>query len=185
MGEGKRLSSEIVSLRGCKPRRVHEQDNVHYFFWYWDLYKPFDYEPVIVHSHCDLKILLSRFHWHIGTIWTECIEEDDKPKVNFVRGVHTPIAESNVEELVYVEFDPDVPLNERIDIIYFYLPLFRWCRNSVKFTGPKKAYKNLIVQGKVPKKYLFKLSEIKSAVLIGRFPEPQELPEALKEKLEL
>jgi hypothetical protein len=53
---------------------------------------------------------------------------------------------------------------------------------SVKF-GKKQGYGNLIVQGKVPRKYFFNLSEIGSAVIMGRFPKPDDLPPNLREQL--
>lgn len=172
-----------MSLRGIYPSRVHEQDGVQYFYWDWDLYKPFDYEPIYVHSNPGSKSVISRFHWHVATIWTESVEEDNKPKVNFVRGIHTPIVESKSDAFRYFEFEPNVPVEERIAVANLYIPLFLKLWKSVEFSGKEKSYGNLIVEDKIPEQYLFRFSEIKSSLLIGRFPKPEDLPQALREKL--
>jgi hypothetical protein len=128
-------------------------------------------------------MVISRFHWIVATIWTESIEEDNKPKVNFVRGVHTPIAESKNDDIRYIEFETNVPVEERFAIANFYMPLFIRCWKSVKFSGAKKGYAHLIVQGAVPPKYVFNLSEIKFSFVIGHLPELEDLPKVLREKL--
>jgi hypothetical protein len=161
---------------------VHEHNSTHYFYWDWDLYKPFDYEPIIVHSNSDSTIVLSRFHWHVATIWTEPINEENKPVVGFVKLIHTPIVKSKSEDFRYFEFEPNIPVKERIAITDYYLPIFLRFLKSFKF-NQKQDCKDLIIMDKVPKKYLFELADVRSAFLIGHFPKPEELPEALKQKL--
>jgi hypothetical protein len=169
-------------LRGIRPKRVHEKDNIHYFFWTWDLYKLHDYEPIIVHSNSNSKIVVSRFHWNLATIWTEPVEEEGLPNVGFVPGVHTPIVESKSKELRYVEFDSNISVQQRMEMTDIYIPLFCGALRMVEF-GEEQKYEDLIVNGQVPKKYLFSLDAIKCAVLIGCFPKPDDLPEALRTKL--
>lgn len=126
--------------------------------------------------------MLSRFHWHVATIWTEPIEEDDKPNVAFARAIHTPIVESKSNDFRYLDIEPNLPVEERIILVELYIPLFLRLLKSVKFEE-KQGYEDLIVQGGVPEKYLFNLSKIRSAVIMGRFPKPDDLPLSLREKL--
>ena len=171
-----------MNIKGLRPKRVHDQSPAHYFYWNWDAYKPFDYEPIIVHSNSDSKVVFSRFHWHVATIWTEPTEENGKPNVSFVRAIHTPIVDSKSSDFRYLEFEPNIPIEERISIVNLYLPLFLRCWKSVKFSD-RQNYEDLLVEDKVPEKYLFRLSEVKSAVLVGRFPKPDDLPVPLRQKL--
>jgi hypothetical protein len=127
-------------------------------------------------------VVLSRFHWNLATIWTDAIIEEDKPNVGFSQGVHTPIVESKSDELRYIEIEPNVPIHERIAITDIYIPLFLKVLKSFKF-GEKQSYEDLIVQGQVPGKYLFKLANITTAVLIGHFPSPDDLPQPIRKKL--
>lgn len=162
---------------------MHVQNRNHYFYWGWDLYKPFDYEPVAVHFYPAGKTVLSRFHWHVATIWTEPREENDKPAVKFTRAIHTPIVKSKSYDYRYVEIEPTLSLRERIEIVNLYIPVLDRLLKGVKFSEKGRSYESLIQDGGVPEKYLFELSDIKTAIIIGKFPKPEELPETLKNKI--
>ena len=171
-------------IYGSYPKRVHIEDDIHYFYWDWDFYKPFDYEPIQIHDSTSGKTLLSRFHWHVATIWTEPIlQEDGKPEVAFTTGIHTPIVRSSSLDYRYVEIEPDLSFRERFEIVTLYLPMFERILRGEKFTDAKNGYDKIIVEGGVPGDYIFDLCEIKCAVLIGRFPRPDDLPNLLKEKI--
>lgn len=169
-------------IRGSYPRRVHNQDGVHYFYWNWDCYKPFDYEPIKVHDNSRSKIVLSRFHWHVATVWTAPRKEDSKPNVAFTKAVHTPIVESESYDCRYAEIEPNIPLKEQIEIVALYFPIFLKLLKTTKF-GKKRSYENIIREGGVPQRYLFDLSQIKCAIIIGNFPKPNDLPSVLRDKL--
>jgi hypothetical protein len=96
--------------------------------------------------------------------------------------VHTPFVESNSYDLRYVDIEPSLPLIERIEIVTFYLPVFCKMLKSIKF-GKEQNYEAIIVMGGVPRQYLFKLSDIRSAVIVGKFPSPESLPSEIREKL--
>lgn len=137
-----------------------------------------------MHSNSDSsKLVISRFHWHVATIWTQTNQEENKPKVNFVKGVHTPIVETTNDDFRYFEFEPNLPLKERIEMVNLYLPIFIKCRDSVKFDGEKINYEGLIVEGQVPDGYIFNLGDIKASFIIGDFPKIEQFPEVLQEKL--
>ena len=171
-------------IYGSYPERVHIEDDVHYFYWDWDLYKPFDYEPIQIHESESGKTLLSRFHWHVTTIWTEPIlQEEDKPAVAYTRGIHTPIVRSNTTDYRYVEIEPNMTLRERFEIVTLYLPLFQRIMRDEKFVDLKNGYDKIIVEGEVPEEYVFDLSETKCAIIIGGFPRPDDLPDKLRKKI--
>jgi len=61
--------------------------------------------------------------------------------------------------------------------------MFEMILRGEKFANAKNGYDKIIVEGEVPGDYIFDLSEIKCAILIGRFPGPDDLPSLLKEKI--
>ncbi|MGA2386907.1 MAG: hypothetical protein ABSG33_10275 [Candidatus Bathyarchaeia archaeon] len=166
----------------CCPERVHEQNNIHYFYWRWDLYKKLDYEPVFVYSNGKRKTVISRFHWNLATVWTQPVEEDGLPIVDFVGGVHTPIVMSQSIDIRYFEIAPDISTLERLKIIELYVPTFKAVLTSVKF-GARQSYEHLIVAGGVPPKFVFDLNKVKYCLSIGTLPEPDDLPPVLRNKL--
>lgn len=126
---------------------------------------------------------MSRFHWHVATIWTEPLEENGKPAVKFTTAIHTPIVKSKSYDYRYVEIEPTLSIKERIEIVNLYIPIFDKLLKRAKFSGKGQNYENIIQDGGVPSNYLFELSEIKTAIIIGKFPKPEELPETLKNKV--
>lgn len=162
---------------------MHVQNGNHYFYWKWDLYKPFDYEPVSIHTYSTGKTVLSRFHWHCATIWTEPLDEDDKPAVRFTKAIHTPVVKSKSYDYRYIEIEPTLPLKERIEIVSLYIPVFDKLLKGVSFKKSGKSYEEIMQDGRVPKQYLFEISKIKTAIVIGKFPKPEDLPETLKKKI--
>lgn len=159
------------------------QNGVHYFYWDWDFYKPFDYEPTSIYSYTAGKTILSRFHWHVLTIWTEPVDDEGKPSVEFTKLVHTPIVKSESYDDRYLEIEP-LTYKERVEMVFLYTSLFRRALNSAKFKRKRKNYDNIMQNGGVPNKYLFKLSDVKGAVVIGSsLPKPNELPITLRDKI--
>lgn len=136
-----------------------------------------------MHVHPAGKTVLSRFHWHVATIWTEPLEENDKPPVEFTTAIHTPIVKSKSYGYRYVEIEPTLSTKERIEIVNLYIPIFDRLLKRAKFRDKGQSYENIIQDGGVPSDYLFELSEIKTAIIIGKFPKPEELPETLKNKV--
>lgn len=136
-----------------------------------------------MHIHTGGKTVLSRFHWHVATIWTEPLQENDKPAAKFTTAIHTPIIKSKSYDYRYVEIEPTLSIKERIEIVNLYLPVLNRLLKNVRFSKKGRSYENILQGGGVPEKYLFELSEIKTAIIVGKFPKPEELPETLKNKL--
>jgi hypothetical protein len=92
--ESQSTLSEIVWIRKGNPEKVLVEKNkpsVHYFYWKWDLYKPEDYEPIMLISSSDQEIIVSRYHWIFTMVWNNVVKIKDKAVVDFIAGVHTPI----------------------------------------------------------------------------------------------
>ncbi len=173
-----------MNICGSNPRTVHVVGRIHYFYWTLDAYKPFDYEPVMVHTTGKSVIVLSRFHWHITTIWTEPVIHKGKPSIHFTKFIHTPIVESSSYEWRYLDIEPTIPHAERIKSTTFYLPLFDRILSQKQYAFQKKrSYSHRIVQGRVPSRYAFRLKDIKQAVVIGRRFTLNEVPTVIKDKL--
>ena len=172
-----------MKIHGSYPKRVHVQNSNHYFYWDWDLYKPFDYEPVAVHICSTGKTVLSRFHWHCATIWTEPLDENGKPAVKFTRAIHTPIVKSKSYDYRYAELESTLSIKERIEIVNLYIPVFDKLLRGVSFKKRGKSYENIMRDGGVPIQYLFELSKMKASLIIGKLPKPEELPETLRDRI--
>jgi hypothetical protein len=127
--------------------------------------------------------VLSRVHWHTLTIWTQPTQDDGKPSVEFTKLVHTPIAESKEKRIRIVQIEPDVPTVEQIELVSLYLPMLRSAIKNAGFRTKNKEYASLIVPDRVPSKYLFDLSKVKQAIIIGPLPKPEELPLVLRNRL--
>jgi len=172
-----------VKIHGAYPKRVHVEDGIHYFYWDWDLYKPFDYEPVAVHTHSRGKTLLSRFHWHCATIWTQSHEENEKAAVKFTKAIHTPIVKSKSYDYRYVDIEPTLSIEERMEIVNLYIPVLDRLLRGTSFKGKGRNYDRIMQDGGVPEEYLFDVAKVKASIVIGRFPKPEELPETLRNKI--
>lgn len=118
----------------------------------------------------------------MATIWTEPLEEKDKPAVKFTRGIHTPIARSKSYDYRYLDIEK-LSLKERIEVVNLYIPIFDVILKTIKFGQSGRGYEKNIQLGSVPSKYLFQIAETKGAVVIGKYPQPEEIPEALRNKI--
>jgi len=103
--------------------------------------------------------------------------------VKFTRAIHTPIVKSKSHDYRYVEIEPTLPIKERIEIVSLYIPVFDRLLKAGNFKRRGKGYEKIMHNGGVPKEYLFDPSKIKTAIIIGKFPKPEALPEALKKKI--
>jgi len=129
-------------------------------------------------------IVISRFHWHVATIWTEPILTNGMPCASFTKLVHTPIIESSNYDWRYLEIEPNLPQIERSQIVELYLPAFKRTLRSKKNKFLNSAgYGNLIVSNGVPTRYEMKLDDFKSAVVVGRMFNEADAPVPIRRKL--
>ena len=136
--------------------------------------------------------MFSRFHWHIGTFWSNTVKKT-KPNVSFVPKVHTPIAEStNYEVTQYLEKKPSDKretiefLKIKIKLTNVMLPLFKISLISAKylFKDLPNSYNSLIVDTKIPPKYHFTESSLQGIVVIGPFEDKhKQVIKTIKEEL--
>jgi len=128
-------------------------------------------------------IIISRFHWHVATIWTDPVLVDERPNCCFSPLVHTPLVESESYEYRYVEIQP-LPLTERIEIVNFYLPSFELVLSQRRFDFKTlNGYRDLISNTGPPDKYLMKFEDIRSAIVFGRMIKEDDVPASMAKAL--
>ncbi len=104
---------------------------------------------------------------------------DNKPNCCFSRLVHTPLVESKSYDYRYFEVQP-IPLTERIEIVNFYLPWFDAVLSQRKFDfKTKQGYRDLISNSGPPNKYIMNLKDIRTAVIIGRMINQDDVPSSM------
>jgi hypothetical protein len=183
---------EIVLIKG-KPRKVfvevEEEQEIHYFYWALDLYKPFDYEPVKVEKVKRKDVYVyTRYHWRGLIIWTSPMLVNGKPLISFARGVHTPLVYSSI--WLYI---PIIPLKIKFDLeeelwltVYLNI-LYKLMKGILKLKDLKdfEGYRKLVVYESVPKKYKFKLNNWHYLIIVGQYPKyiRKEVKKRLRELL--
>ena len=176
---------EKLILIGRKPRKVFQDGCIEYFYWRWDAYKPFDYEPVMICGENNENVVISRFHWKIATVWFNAVLSDKKPKTTFVKAVHTPLIQSSKYDRSLVLKLENKSLYERLEIDCLSSIFEGQIKKGNKlFDGNSVSYSDILVQESVPEKYRFVLGKIDSMVIIGDFS-PNILPPQLKKLINL
>jgi hypothetical protein len=163
--------SEIIWIRKGDPEKVFvekSKPSVHYFYWKWDLYKPEDYEPIMLLSSSDQEIIVSRYHWIFTMVWNNVIKIKDKAVADFIAGVHTPIILC-YKTIVLIMFDiRDLDLRNQL-YLYIILRILKDKYEGLKGVSEKeiKGYLDKItIVDSVEEKYKFG-KETKYIILIG------------------
>jgi len=163
--------SEIIWIRKGDPEKVFvekSKPSVHYFYWKWDLYKPEDYEPIMLLSSSDQEIIVSRYHWIFTMVWNNVIKIKDKAVADFIVGVHTPIILC-YKTIVLIMFDiRDLDLRNQL-YLYIILRILKDKYEGLKGVSEKeiKGYLDKItIVDSVEEKYRFG-KETKYIILIG------------------
>ena len=174
---------EKLILIGRKQRKVFQDGCIEYFDWRWDAYKPFDYEPVMIHRENNENLVLSRFHWKVATVWFNAVLSNNKPKATFVDAVHTPlILSSKYDHFLIIN---NKRLFERMEIECLYSIFGTQLEQGNKlFERESASYGDILTRESVPKRYGFILDKIDSMVIIGEFS-PTLLPPQLKKIINL
>ena len=171
MRESQFTLSEIIWIRKGDPEKVFvekSKPSVHYFYWKWDLYKPEDYEPIMLLSSSDQEIIVSRYHWIFTMVWNNVIKIKDKAVADFIVGVHTPIILC-YKTIVLIMFDiRDLDLRNQL-YLYIILRILKDKYEGLKGVSEKeiKGYLDKItIVDSVEEKYRFG-KETKYIILIG------------------
>ena len=160
----------------------------HYFYWRFDLYKLNDYEPIRVY---DSPVLLaaSRYHWHVLVLWVEPTLHQEKPIVNFFWGVHTPVVSCRRKPkliVLQIKDEPlesdeeywlktvDLPILKKLRRMGYEMDLSKISGYSDKLVSEEESYS--VVTGK----YIFDLSKMRVAVIVGNMPKESNLPPDLR-----
>ncbi len=125
--------------------------------------------------------MISRFHWHVLTLWLKVDDEDSKPCVEFTPLFHTPIAKSQENQIRYLDWG--LSILERIEVVNLYAPMFNAALSSAKFVNRQSSYRSRIVEDQVPHKFVVNLSEMKAAMSMGGLPKPEDVPETLRREI--
>jgi len=167
--------NEIV-LIDKKPRKVFVEKRgnqvIHYFYWLWDLYRPFDYEPVKVEEINGDTWVLTRFHWKGLVIFTSPRLINGKPLLSFARGVHTPLVYSSnwlfhiIFCLKELDLEQQLWLTVYINILRNLSKKGLTLNNLEKFKG----YKELLSYDPVPDRYKFRLDTWDYLIIVGKYP---------------
>jgi hypothetical protein len=149
-----------------------------------DVYKPYDYEPVLIHSgNNEKKVVISRFHWKTATIWFDTFTTNGKPHIAFIRGFHTPIVRStNYDRWFMLKTDD---LIEKINFNTNFYNFEKLLTDpDAMFNGNQIDYADLVINEPVPQEYRFVLDDIRSLVVIGHFDQ-DVLPPAIRKLLQI
>jgi len=184
-----------VWLAKAKPRKVFRIKEVDYFYWRWGGLHAYDYEPVRVYSSHN-SLVLSRYHWHVLTIWTKPRLHEGRPIAEFTIGLHTPLVYSKGEPQMNIVTltSPAATKDPEADEFYWLetavLPYIKsmWRRSHQTPQDELFGYKSILETEKKSKaavrpKYLLKISKMKLAVIFGPLPRPENLPEFLSKRI--
>jgi hypothetical protein len=158
--ESQSILSEIVWIRKGDPEKVLVEKNkpsVHYFYWKWDLYKPEDYEPIMLIFNSDQEIIVSRYHWIFTMVWNNVIKIKDKAVADFIAGVHTPIILCHKTNVLIMFDIRDFDLENQL-VLDFILRILKRKYGKLKLVSEKeiKGYLDKItIVDRIEEKYRF------------------------------
>ncbi|MBS7625657.1 hypothetical protein KEJ51_01240 [Candidatus Bathyarchaeota archaeon] len=188
VGRSTLSSGDEIVLIDFTPRRVFVErlkvQEVHYFFWNLDLYKPFDYEPVKVEKRGDGVYVSTRYHWRGLVMWTSPKLHDEKPLLTIAHGVHTPIIYST-RWLFHLICDMKALSASERFMLGAYITIFNALltgKLSINDQKKFKGYKELITYEAVPEEYRFRLDKWSFLIIIGGCP--KTMPEEVRSRLE-
>lgn len=178
---GPYIQSEIVLIRKGNPQKVIIHNGFHYFKWFWDLYKPLDYEPVRVITVENKKYVISRFHWEGTILWTNPVVVENKPIVDFYFGVHTPLILTKEGWFSFICNMQDLTPIEKKFLFHFYLPILTdMLKGNINFDmNNLHGYKEKICDENIPDNYLFIIKDWKCLFIIGDVYLSDDLPESI------
>jgi len=182
---------EKVWIKGPKPSKVIEKDEVHYFYWPVEIgigrfqiqkfkipYFPklSDYEPVKTVTARDGLQVLTRFHYRILVYFNKPVLVSNKPVVDFMRGSHSPYVYSTPNKMGLNISLEDLDSRE---ISAFLLLVALYDRLAIdKVDLPPGSLETYDVEeDNIPADSLFDLQKFRCIVWVGVFPERENTPE--------
>jgi hypothetical protein len=163
--------SEIIWIRKGDPARVlvkKDKPSVHYFYWKRDLYRPEDYEPIMLISSSNQEIIVSRYHWIFTMVWNNVAKIKDKAVADFIAGIHTPIILCRKTNVLIVFDIKDFDLKSQL-ALDFILRILKRKYGRLKGVSEKeiKVYLDKItIVDRIEEKYRFE-KEGKYIILVG------------------
>jgi hypothetical protein len=161
--------SEIVWIRKGDPEKVLvEKNESSLFLLERDLYKPKDYEPIMLLSSSDQEIIVSRYHWIFTMVWNNVVKIKDKAVADFIAGVHTPIIICRKTNVLIMFDIRDFDLESQL-MLDFILRILKRKYGKLKLVSEKdiKGYLDKItIVDRIEEKYRFE-KEGKYIILVG------------------
>ena len=187
-GQSTRSSGDEIVLIDFEPRKVLveslEGQEIHYFFWNLDLYKPFDYEPVKVEKLENGPHVYTRYHWKGLVMWTSPRLHRGKPLLSVALGVHTPLIHSTnwLFHLIYCV--KELSMCKRF-MLGSYITVFNaLLTGKLSVNDPERfrGYGELTVDEPVLEKYRFRLDDWDFLIIVGAYS--RTLPKDIEKRLE-
>jgi len=179
------------------PKKIIEKNDVHYFFWPWELgvtyitilnhkipifpIKRLDYEPVTEKNFETKKVIITRFHYDIFIYFNNLmLGEDQKPIIDFSFGNHSPLAHSKIGSLVgtieHLSWK-DTP-SEEIDAFEMLVAMYKAIvRGKIKSEVCKTKFYTLTNE-EIPENVEFNPTKLKAIIWFGNIPDKDELNKA-------
>ena len=130
------------------------------------------------------KIIISRYHWRLLTIWTNLVYTDGNPNISFGNFWHTPIAQCQNYTCNIVVFTPK-GLNSNtgnkyalLKLVGRFLPYIR-LQIPFKFKGLPIQYFNSLTEEEVPDRFTFTFDNMVGIIIMGN--EREISPTTIKE----
>jgi hypothetical protein len=149
--------------------------------------KKHDYEPAAIKEDQNHRIVLSRFHWKLITMWTDLILLEAKPKISFVSQWHTPVAHCTdfTMHLGIPEVNDAITNIKRKIRARAYFLLFRQqvrgpANIENQFAGLPISYSDVLTAEAVPKRYTYSFDEMVGMAIIGSL---NKLPSETEEEI--
>jgi len=173
-----------LNIYDFEPIKVHVNEEVYYFYFKENLIED-DYEPVKEIHDNGKKILISRYHWRLLTIWTNLILKNGEARVSFGDNWHTPFVQCEYYRPQVVGLEPkgvDSKTGNKyvlLRLITLFLGYF-FTQIPFKFNEPPIQYKDRLTKDKVDDKYIFTFDDMVGILVMGN---SQDIPTEIIRKL--
>lgn len=172
------------------PEAVYELNDVHYFYWPWEIglgfinigkfripefpIKLWDYEPAKLLRIGEKLAIVSRYHYRILTYFNNPDDRKSKPVLDFYWLGHSPIVRSKFPASVGLETKPFSPDSREIDAMLALSCLFMKIFAETAKTEESEGQDYSLVSGKVPEEALFDFKKMVAVVWVGKRPTSDE-----------
>jgi len=180
------------------PKKVIEENDVHYFYWPWELgatyikiwkykipilpFKRSDYEPVTKKNIVTKPVIITRFHYDIFIYFNNLnLDENKKPIIDFSFGSHSPLAHtitSNSSVGTYEKPSWKGTPSEEVDAFEMLVVMYKAIIKGKITPETCKTKSYALMNEKIPENVKFDPNKLKALIWIGKYPDKAELKKA-------